>query len=166
MNANNTNSITATTTSTATPSNTQQTSANAINGNRKQVFALMADICPEVQLSKTPFYIRSNSTYTLVRPFESNLVFRMADIRDVLEVGHNGHTFSIPEYHNVTTSIEKILTLLDFGTSDHCFITKYWFSSYNMISPPQRGNSAGKDSTFTIDGTGVAKFSTAIDSML
>jgi len=78
MNANNTNSITATTTSTATPSNTQQTSANAINGNREQVFALMADICPEVQLSKTPFYIRSNSTYTLVRPFESNLVFRMA----------------------------------------------------------------------------------------
>ena len=34
-----------------------------------------------------------------------------------------------------------------------------------MISPPRRGNSAGKDSTFTIDGTGVAEFSTTIDSI-
>ena len=34
-----------------------------------------------------------------------------------------------------------------------------------MISPPQRGNSAGKDSTFTIDSTGVAEFSTTINSV-
>ena len=83
----------------------------------------------------------------------------------MLEVGHNNYTFFIPECHNVATSIEKILTLLDSGTSDHCFITKSWFLSYNMISPPRRGNSAGKDSTFTIDGTGVAEFSTTIDSI-
>jgi len=165
VNANNTNTITAATTSTTTPSSTQQTSANAVNGNREQVFALMADISPEVQLPKTPFCIRSNPTYTLIRLFESNLVFGMADIRDVLEVGHNDHTFSIPKCHNVATFIEKILTLLDSGASDHCFITKSWFSSYNMISPPQRGNSAGKDSTFTIDSTGVAEFSTTINSV-
>ena len=166
MNANNTNSIAAATTSTATPPNIQQTSANAVNGNGEQVFALMANISPEVQLPKIPFCAKSNPTYTLVRPFESNLVFRIADIRDVLEVGRNECTSSIPECHNVAISTEKILTLLDSGVSDHCFITKSWFSSYNVISPPQRGNSAGKDSTFTIDGTGVAKFSTAIDSML
>jgi len=124
VNANNTNTITAATTSTTTPSSTQQTSANAVNGNREQVFALMADISPEVQLSKTLFCIRSNPTYTLIRLFESNLVFGMADIRDVLEVGHNDHTFSIPKCHNVATFIEKILTLLDSGASDHCFITK------------------------------------------
>jgi len=165
VNANNTNTIAAATTSTTTSSSTQQTSANAINGNGEQVFALIADISPEVQPPKTPFCIRSNPTYTLIRPFESNLVFGMADIRDVLEVRHNDRTFSIPECHNVATSIEKILTLLNFGTSDHCFITKSWFSSYNMISPPRRGNSAGKDSTFTIDGTGVAKFSTTIDDI-
>ena len=64
----------------------------------------------------------------------------LTDIRDVLEVGHNNHTFSIPECYNVAMSIEKILTLLDSGASDHCFITKSWFSSYNMISPPRRGN--------------------------
>jgi len=165
VNANNTNTITAATTSTTTPSSTQQPSANAVNGNGEQVFVLMADISPEVQPPKTPFCIRSNPTYTLIRPFESNLVFRTADIRDVLEVGHNDHIFSIPECHNVATSIEKILTLLDSGASDHCFITKSWFSSYNMILPPWRGNSAGKDSTFTIDGTGVAEFSTTIDSI-
>jgi len=165
VNANNTNTIAAATTSTTTPSSTQQTSANAVNGNGEQVFALMADISPEVQPLKTPFCIRSNPTYTFIRPFESNLVFRTADIRDVLEVGHNDRTFSIPECHNVATSIEKILTLLDSGASDHCFITKSWFSSYNMISPPWRGNSAGKDSTFTIDGTRVAEFSTTIDGI-
>jgi len=126
----------------------------------------MADISSEVQPPKTPFCIRSNPTYTLIRPFESNLVFGMADIRDVLEVGHNNCTFSIPECHNVATSIEKILTLLDSGASDHCFITKSWFLSYNMISPSRRGNSAGKDSTFTIDGTGVAEFSTTIDGIV
>jgi len=165
VNANNTNTIATATTSTTTPSSTQQTSANAVNGNGEQVFALMADISPEVQPPKTPFCIMSNPTYTLIRPFESNLVFGMADIRDVLEVGHNNRTFSIPECHNVATSIEKILTLLDSGASDHCFITKSWFSSYNTISPPQRENSAGKDSTFTIDSTGVAEFSTTIDSI-
>jgi len=125
----------------------------------------MADISPEVQPPKTPFCIRSNPTYTLIRPFENNLVFGTADIRDVLEVGHNNRIFSIPECHNVATSIKKILTLLDSGASDHCFITKSWFSSYNMISPPRRENSAGKDSTFTIDGTGVAEFSTTIDGI-
>jgi len=125
----------------------------------------MADISPEVQPPKTPFDIRSNPTYTLIRPFESNLVFGTADIRDVLEVGYNDCTFSIPKCHNVATSIEKILTLLDSGVSDHCFITKSWFSSYNMISSSQRGNSAGKDSTFTIDSTGVAEFSTTIDGI-
>jgi len=62
-------------------------------------------------------------------------------------------------------SIEKILTLLDSGTSDHYFIAKSWFSSYNTISSPRRGNSARKDSTFTIDGTGVAEFSTTIDGI-
>jgi len=129
------------------------------------IFALMANISPEVQLPKTPFCIRSNLTYTLIRPFESNLVFRMADIRDVLEVGHNDHTFSIPECHNVATFIEKILTLLDSGTSNHCFITKSWFLSYNIISSPWRENSARKDSTFTIDSTGVAEFSTTINSI-
>jgi len=165
VNANNTNTIAAATTSMTTPSSTQQTSANAVNGNEEQVFILMADISPEVQLPKTPFCIRSNPTYTLIRPFESNLVFGTADIRDVLEVRHNDCTFSIPECHNVATSIKKILTLLDSGTSDHCFITKSWFLSYNMISPPWRGNSTGKDSTFTIDGTGVAKFSTTIDGI-
>jgi len=136
VNANNTNTIATATTSTTTLSSTQQTSANTVNGNGEQVFALMADISPEVQPPKTPFCIRSNPTYTLIRPFESNLVFGMADIRDVLEVGHNDYTFSIPKYHNIATSIEKILTLLDYGTSDHCFITKSWFSSYNTISPP------------------------------
>jgi len=166
INANNTNTIAAATTSTTTLSSTQQTSANAVNGNREQVFALIADISPEVQPPKTLFCIRSNPTYTLIRPFESNLVFGMADIRDVLEVGHNDRTFSISECHNVAMSIEKILTLLDSGTSDHCFITKSWFSSYNMISPPRRENSAGKDSTFTIDGTGVAEFSTTIDGIV
>jgi len=125
----------------------------------------MADISPEVQPPKTPFDIRSNPTYTLIRPFESNLVFGTADIRDVLKVGYNDCTFSIPKCHNVATSIEKILTLLDSGVSDHCFITKSWFSSYNMISSSQRGNSAGKDSTFTIDSTGVAEFSTTIDGI-
>jgi len=125
----------------------------------------MADISPEVQPPKTPFDIRSNPTYTLIRPFESNLVFGTADIRDVLEVGYNDCTFSIPKCHNVATSIEKILTLLDSGVSDHCFITKSWFSSYNMISSSQRGNSARKDSTFTIDSTGVAEFSTTIDGI-
>jgi len=166
VNANNTNSIAAATTSTATPPNIQQTSANAVNGNGEQVFALMANISPEVQLPKILFCAKSNPTYTLVRPFESNLVFRIADIRDVLEVGRNECTSSIPECHNVAISTEKILTLLDSGVSDHCFITKSWFSSYNVISPPQRGNSAGKDSTFTIDGTGVAEFSTAIDGIV
>jgi len=92
-------------------------------------------------------------------------VFRIADIRDVLEVGCNDCTSSIPKCHNVAISIEKILTLLDSGMSDHCFITKSWFSSYNMISPPQRRNSTRKDSTFTINSTRVAKFSTVIDGI-
>ena len=126
----------------------------------------MANISPEVQLPKILFCAKSNPTYTLVRSFESNLVFRIADIRDVLEVGHNECTSSIPECHNVAISTEKILTLLDSGMSDHCFITKSWFLSYNVISPPQRGNSAGKNSTFTIDGTGVTEFSTAIDGIV
>ena len=87
INANNTNTIAAATTSTTTLSSTQQTSANAVNGNGEQVFALMADISPEVQPPKTPFCIRSNPIYTLIRPFESNLVFGTADIIMTWQIG-------------------------------------------------------------------------------
>ena len=34
-----------------------------------------------------------------------------------------------------------------------------------MISSPWRGNSAGKNSTFAINSTGVAEFSTTIDGV-
>jgi hypothetical protein len=66
---------------------------------------------------------------------------------------------NIPQSHIIT--IPKLTTiLLDSGASDHCFIDKRVFSSYKPISPPRTGNSAGKDSTFTIKGMGTAELLT------
>ncbi|KAF7778932.1 hypothetical protein Agabi119p4_3277 [Agaricus bisporus var. burnettii] len=55
------------------------------------------------------------------------------------------------------TSPNGIITLLDSGASDHCFVNKQSFITYNSIIPPRQGNSAGKGSTFVINGAGEAE---------
>jgi hypothetical protein len=113
---------------------------------------------------------QSNTIHLPTRPdipkSAPQLVFGMANIREVLELDCRARTSHIPECHNVDTTINKVSTLLDLGVSDHCFVNKNTFTKYQAISLPQKGNLAGKDSTFTIDGTGTAELLTIIDNIL
>lgn len=66
---------------------------------------------------------------------------------------------SVPQLHFVAPS-EQFITLLDSGASDHCFVERGQFESYERLDPPRTGHSAGKGSTFNIMGVGVASFLT------
>jgi hypothetical protein len=68
---------------------------------------------------------------------------------------------SLSQLHFVTPS-ETIITLLDSGASDHCFVEHKQFERYERIDPPRTGHSAGKGSTFDIQGIGIASILTTI----
>lgn len=57
------------------------------------------------------------------------------------------------------------LILIDLGASDHCFIDCSMFTVYTPFEPLRSGNSAGKDSTFVIAGSGTVEFMTNLDGI-
>jgi hypothetical protein len=57
---------------------------------------------------------------------------------------------------------DTTVTLLDSSASDHCFVGKEIFEHYEHLNPPRIGHSAGKDSTFNIEGIGRAVFLTNV----
>jgi hypothetical protein len=59
--------------------------------------------------------------------------------------------FTTTQSHFVTPS-ETIMTLLDSGASDHCFTDHDKFESYEELSPPRTGQSAGKELTLKLEG--------------
>jgi len=61
------------------------------------------------------------------------------------------------------TKTQNRLTLIDSGTSDHCFADKSMFLSYTPFERPSEGLSAGKGSVFSIVGKGNVKFQTHIN---
>jgi hypothetical protein len=82
-----------------------------------------------------------------------------ARVEEISIVAGRESTFpTIPKSHAVFNS-QSIITLLDSGASDHCFTERELFTTYRLINPPRTGQSAGKDSTFTIEGSGVAELS-------
>jgi len=56
-----------------------------------------------------------------------------------------------------------ILTFINSGATDHCFADRSLFVSYDTLSKPSFGMSAGKDSTFDIIGKGKVEFQTSVD---
>jgi hypothetical protein len=81
----------------------------------------------------------------------------VAELEDNIPNTTHSHIITIPK---------SITTLLDLGASDHCFVERKVFSSYQPISPPRTGNSARKGSTFTIEGTGTAELLTGCQDAL
>lgn len=137
-----------------TNSTGQNTTANATTTTESssteiepKVFAL-ATI---TTLPDDPDSVVARTTYNIL----SGDISRIGGIPD----GVNSLVSNIPRIR------DTILTLLDSGASDHCFVQKGRFSDYKAISPPRTGNSAGKGSTFSIEGSGTAEFLTAVNGV-
>jgi hypothetical protein len=58
---------------------------------------------------------------------------------------------------------DPIMTLLDSGASNYCFVERDTFEQYDCLDPPRMGHSAGKGSTFNIIGVGRATFLTNVE---
>ena len=56
-----------------------------------------------------------------------------------------------------------VLTLLDSGANNHCFMDRALFTTYTPLSQATPGLGAGQDSTFQIIGRGSVKFESIID---
>lgn len=161
---------------TATSNNTnQQTSANAVatttteKPSEPQVFALAA-ITEVDDTSKVPIGTNTsprntpNSTEPPARTSTEQQVNKVETSGERL-VSHTDSTPSIPQSYVAFSPQSTIITLLDSGASDHCFVSRDSFSEYHKVYPPRTGNSAGKDSTFTIEGTGHAEFLTKVENV-
>ena len=66
-------------------------------------------------------------------------------------------------FRTQSANTPDILTFIDSGATDHCFADRSLFVSYNTLSKPSFGMSAGKDSTFDIIGKGKVEFQTSVD---
>jgi hypothetical protein len=58
---------------------------------------------------------------------------------------------------------ETVITLLDSGASNHCFVERERFDQYEIFNPPRIGHSARKGSTFDIKGAGKVSFSADVE---
>jgi hypothetical protein len=144
----------------------QQTSANAADtrntstSTEPKVFALAAitevDKVPSTAITPTPN--TPNTTTTISRTYSDAVRQReVVKAEEKPVVGNPPDTLlNIPESHAVFNP-KSIITLLDSGASDHCFAEKELFATYCQINPPRTGHSAGKDSTFTIEGSGTVE---------
>lgn len=152
-------------------STTEQTSANSAASTAEQVFALVAHTPHDTNTPEVPpssiHPSSSTSDMSNVRLFYNTvpLIFGTIEVGDVWKEDDGELTMSIPECHNVNTNVNGVITLLDSGASDHCFVDRSLFSKYQMFSPPRKGNSAGKDSTFTIEGTGTVEFTMIVEGV-
>jgi len=66
------------------------------------------------------------------------------------------------DFHNKQT----IRTLIDSGTSDHCFADKSFFISYSPLNQNISGLSTSINSTFNILGRGTVKFKMRVEGTL
>jgi hypothetical protein len=123
---------------------------------------------PKVPSTPSPFPTNSPNAMTYDTSMPINTVKGadgMEKVRDVLGDTNIIHTSSIPVSYHVA-SPPKIVTLLDSGASDHCFVERDIFNKhYHQINPPRLSHSAGKGSTFSIEGVGTAKFMAVSDGI-
>jgi hypothetical protein len=154
----------------ATPNSSgQQTSANAAvagtiaEPNEPKVYALAAITEFDAQVPSTTTVpppnapnSPTNTSRTYCDVVRQGGVPKMEE--RLLAAGQENIFPNVPQTHNIVSQA-RITTLLDSGASDHCFTRKDLFLSYRAISPPRAGHSAGKDSTFSIEGTGTANLS-------
>jgi hypothetical protein len=141
--------------------NAADTGATANANSEPKVFALAAitEVDAKVLSNTTiPNSSAPNSSTILSRTYCD--VVRQGEMAkkggELSVAGSEDNTHTIPQSLIVTIP-ELTTTLLDSGASDHCFVNKNTFSSYQQISPPRTGNSAGKGSTFAIEGMGTAE---------
>ncbi|KAF7763932.1 hypothetical protein Agabi119p4_8469 [Agaricus bisporus var. burnettii] len=142
----------------------ETTTANAVettptsNTPEPQVFALAA--ITEVPSTSTGTSTSTSDSVTVVPrtsiPIQPTVPQNKVEMSSKELSGSNDVPTSIPQTHYVLPQ-QSILTLLDSGASDHCFVDRDVFVKYKAIVPPRTGNSAGKDSTFAIEGTGTAE---------
>jgi hypothetical protein len=144
----------------------QQTSANAAIASttaeptEQKVYALAAITEIDIQVPSTAIVppphtpnSPTNTSRTYCDVVHQGGVSKME--KGLLTAGRENIFSNVPQTYTIANSTQ-ITTLLDSGASDHCFTRKDFFSSYRAISPPRNGHSAGKDSTFSIVGTGMA----------
>jgi hypothetical protein len=110
----------------------QSTSANSVSETTEQVFALLAliEISSEVQsINDPPSTPPSNTSLPNPRLPET------IGVKDTTEVDHISlSSFAVES--NSASLTSTIITLLDSGASDHCFVKRKLFSQYQPISPP------------------------------
>jgi hypothetical protein len=144
----------------------QQASANTVvtttttDPTEPKVFALAAITEIQAKVPSTtvlPPPNTPNSAITTSRTYCD--VVRHGEVskmeEGLLAAGRENKFPNVPQTHTVI-SPEQTSILLDSGASDHCFTRRDFFSSYQNILPPRTGHSAGKDSTFSIEGMGTA----------
>ncbi|KAF7782993.1 hypothetical protein Agabi119p4_2369 [Agaricus bisporus var. burnettii] len=145
-----------------------QTSANNTTTNEKpesdkpQVFALavITDITDDAVKVPSNLPIQPSDPNTSLIPTPSvSETLRDATGKD------QGVGVSITSSKPTVALLYETVTLLDSGASDHCFINKASFSTYDSISPPRQGNSAGKGSTFGIEGVREAEIFTPVNGV-
>lgn len=119
-----------------------------------------------VNTSSTPSQTSANAaTDTAGNNGNKTKVFALAVITEMdNNTPQTSNDISTPETHHATNT-HHILTLLDSGASDHCIVRKDAFSKYTPFTPPHQGNSAGKGSTFDIDGTGTAEMMAMVEGI-
>jgi hypothetical protein len=147
----------------------QQTSANAADtrnastSTEPKVFALAAitevDKVPSPAITPIP-NTPPNTATTTSRTYSDAVCQRgMVKVEEKPVVANQEDTLlNVPESHAMFNS-KPIITLLDSGASNHCFTEMELFTTYRQVDPPRTGHSAGKDSTFTIEGSGTVELS-------
>jgi len=66
-------------------------------------------------------------------------------------------------FYSKTSNNNEILTLIDSGASDHCFVNKAMFLNYTPMREPLQGTMANKNAVFTIIGKEDILFETQVD---
>ncbi|KAF7768676.1 hypothetical protein Agabi119p4_7919 [Agaricus bisporus var. burnettii] len=143
--------------------NTTTNTTEKAESNEPKVFALAAitDIINDTPKVSSTLPILSNN------PDGSLISTPSVSERPYAEICVTGKDqgVSVSTTLNTTTSTlpYDVITLLDSGASDHCFVNKSLFATYIPMIPPRQGNSAGKGSTFLIEGAGEVGFFTPLD---
>jgi hypothetical protein len=150
-------------TNTSMPSNTTANAATTTTDNpvvantKPKVFALAAMVSDDPKVSFNCTSIPNPDTTTTRPP--ANTISDEGSQAGRMMGGHNTNLLNVPRVTN-------IITLLDSGASDHCIVQHKCFSNYYPIVSPRTGNSAGKGSTFNIEGSGTTKFFTKVNGVL
>jgi len=130
----------------------------------KDVFALMT-------MDKVDFEITPNMTPCSSKPPDEPIT------NSYNKIAGQGHKMNkgwvVSKIPNTTPIVfntgqeinDKTFTLIDSGALDHCFTNKELFIQINLLQQPTTGMTAGKQSTFHVEGGGKVRLRTNINGV-